>query len=362
MLDSRPENSRSALLSTACIAACFCLALAGRADALTVPDSDTIPQDVLADVLRKQADIAFIGERVQTTFSHDPEREDRTNRQHVYHAPPDEYRLDYLDLSEGRELHFLAKGDHLYRWRSGERVTMRERRPEQTLGLVITLTYLDLLRENYRIKADEGPEVAGRLTYSVQITPRVEGRPSLRAWVDRTYGVPLKVEWYDYKGTLEQRTEYTTITFQPTLAVDYFQIPEGAEIRAPSREGFYSSPEELASKTGLMAPISTRPLTGFRLTEIWHSQREGVDRVQAVYSDGYASLSIFAIHDPENAPEGIDEPSVRSITSERRRGTAIVRGWLGDTQITLISDRIPESRLAFMLTTLQLTGKMPHRR
>lgn len=360
MRDGKPQNGRSALLSRVCVA--VWLSFPGSADALIVPDSDTIPQDVLAEVLKKQADIAFIGERIHTSFSSDPEREESTNRQHVFHAPPDDYRLDYLDLPEDRELHFLAKGDHLYRWRSGDRVTMRERRPEQTLGLVITLTYLDLLRENYRIKADEGPEVAGRLTYSIHITPRVEGRPSLRAWVDRTFGVPLKVEWYDYKGTLEQRTEYTTITFQPTLAVEYFQIPEGAEIRAPSREGFYSSPEELAAQTGLLAPISNRPLSGFRLTEIWHTQREGEDRVLAVYSDGYASLSIFAIHDPENAPEGVDEPGVRSISSERRRGYAVVRGWIGDTQITLISGRIPESRLVFMLPTVQLTGKMPRHR
>lgn len=330
--------------------------------AASASERASIPQDVLAEVLKKQANIAFVGERTRTRFYRDPEREDVTSRQKVYHGPPDAYRVDYLDLPEGREQHFLAKGDHLYVWRSRERVDMRERNPDDTLGLVIPLTYLDLLRENYRIKAEEGDEVADRPTYSVHITPKVEGRPSLRAWVDRTYGVPLKVELYDYKGDLELRFEYSTITFRKSLSAEYFQFPEGAEIRAPSREGYYATPEELAEKTGLLTPIADRPLSGFRLTAIRHIRREGTDRVQSFYSDGYASLSIFAVQDSEKAPPGVDEPGVRSITSERRRGYAIIRGWLGEVQITIMSRELPESRLIFMLPTIRLTDTTPKRR
>jgi len=321
-----------------------------------------IPQEVLAEVLSRQASIAFVGERVRIHFRGEDREEESTYRQRVFHAPPDEYRVDYLDLPEGRESHFVARGDHLYNWRSGTRVEMRERSPEETLTLVISLTYLDLLEENYRIRAEEGPEVAGRATYSIHVTGRIEGRPSILAWVDREHGVPLKVDFYDYNGNLDLRYEYTSITFQENLPAEHFQLPENAELRVPSREGYYASPEELAAKTELETPIADRPLSGFRLTDIRHTREEGTDRVQSFYSDGYATLSIFAQRNRKDAPRGLEEPGVRNISSERRRGYAIVRGWIGDMRITMISSDLPESRLLFMFPSIRLTTDSPRER
>ena len=88
----------------------------GRATAL---DGAPLPQDPLAELLRKQREIAFIGERFHTEVSSDPEREDVVARQRIRHNPPSDYSIDFLDLPEEREFHVLVKGEKLYEW--GER-------------------------------------------------------------------------------------------------------------------------------------------------------------------------------------------------------------------------------------------------
>jgi len=256
---------------------------------------EEIPQDVLAEVLRRQQQIAFIGERVQTSISASRRRDETVYQQRVLHIPPSEYRIDFLNLPHDREWHVLVQEDHLYKWGEGDTVLVYERSEVQTLGLVISHTYLDLLRANYRIEAEGGPEVAGRSTYAVTVTPRNPDRPSLRAWVDSTYGVPLKLEVYDSREKLVERYEYSRIRFEQRLHRETFPLPEGAFIQRQERGTECASPEELLRQTGQRAPATQRLPAGFTLTKVKHGSRRGGQYLQSFYSDGFASFSIFAV-------------------------------------------------------------------
>ena len=316
---------------------------------------DEIPQDALTEVLKKQQQIAFVGERTRTQISDDPEREDTVYRQRVLHIPPSEYRVDFLGLPDDRQWHVLAQGDNLYQWGEGDTVWVSERSEVQTLGLVITHTYLDLLRKNYSIEAQRGPKVAERSTYAVVIKPLHPGRPSLKAWVDSTYGVPLKLEVYDSREKLVRRFEYRRIRFRPRLRVETFPLPEGDLIQRRSRGIEYASPEDLLRKTGRYAPTADRLPAGFTLTSILHGSRREREYVQSFYSDGYASFSLFAMENPGRAPEGREKPGIRCVRSGRRRDYAYATGWIGVTQVTVMGD-IAESELLEVLSSVRLPG------
>ncbi len=314
---------------------------------------DEIPQDTLIEILKKQEEIAFVGERILTNVSQSRRREDTVYRQRVLHIPPSEYRIDFLDLPDDRESHVLVQGDNLYHWGKGDTVWVSERTEVQTLGLVISHTYLDLLRRNYNIEAENGPQIAGRSTYAVNIVPMYPGRPSLKAWVDSTYGVPLKVEVFDSRERLVRRFEYTRIRFGPRLRVETFSLPEGDLVRRESRGTEYLSPEDLESKTGRHAPVAELLPAGFTLTRIVHGFSREREYVQSFYSDGYASFSLFAIENAKRAPEGDEKPGIRDVRSGHRRGYYYASGWIGMIQLTAMGD-IAESELLEVLSSVKL--------
>jgi outer membrane lipoprotein-sorting protein len=321
--------------------------------------TEAIPQDMLADVLSRQADIAFDGKR-DWTITGPTGRPDISYSQRVLHRPPADYRVEVISgLRRGDERHMLARGDQLYQWGRGTRVTLEESSDDYTLGLVVPREYLALLRENYRIDIRRGNPVAGRETYMLRITPRHEGRPSLRVWIDQKYGVPLRLERFDYSGRLEVRMQYRSITFQEDLPADLFELPEGARVVHLQRGTSFPGPEELAAETGLLAPVTESLPAGFRFNEVRVARRSGEPSVQSFYSDGYASFSIFAVPDSTEAPPGRGDPGLRRIESGRRGSTAYVSGWIGEVRITMLSSRLPEYELVRIFPTVRLSGTLP---
>lgn len=320
-----------------------------------------IPQDVLAEVLKKQQQIAFWGERIQTIFSGDPDREDIVLRQRIFHTPPSDYRIDRLDLPEDKEWHLLAKGEFIYIWGASKKVSVRERSPDQTLGLVLTDTYIELLRKNYLIRASEGPQIADRSTIEIRIDPHYPGRPSIRAWVDSTYGVPLRLEEYGPEGNLYSRYEYRRIRFRPQLRVDELSLPEGVELLPESRAIECSTPGEFLRKTEKHAPLADHLPAGFTLTKVRlgkFGRRRDKEYVQSFFSDGLASFSIFAAPDPEDVPNGKEKPGLRCVSSGQRLEHAFATGWIGVTRIFITGD-IAESELLEVLSSVRLESHAP---
>lgn len=317
------------------------------------------PQDVLAGLLQRQQSISFAGERIRTTVRADSARTRMINRQFVRHRPPSDYRIDYLDLPEGREYHFMAQENRVFEWRDDERVLVSERSDDQTLGLVLAPAYLDLLRTNYRVVRTEGPPVAGRATWDLHITGNQPGRPSIRAWIDREYGVPLRLERYDLRGELRLQTEYREIRFGVEIPDGVFELPDQAEIRSASWGRVYDGPEDLFQKTGLPTPILQRPPEGFRLDRIVHVQRRDTEYVQAFYSDGMATLSVFAGRPESSEPPPGGGERVRSVRSGVDGRDSWARAWIGDVRVTLISDDLSEAELVRVIPSVTLARRLP---
>ena len=337
----------------------LCGAAIGAALAVCVPGgSAAARQDPLPAILARQQNISFEGERLRIVVRSDSLKTRITNRQLVRHRPMSDYRVDYLDLPEGRESHFLAEGNRIYEWRDDERVYVSERSDDQTLGLVISPAYLGLLEANYRITRRRGETIAGRSTWDLRITGRNPGRPSIRAWIDTEHGVPLRFERYDEGGELYMQTEYQSIRFGVELDEGVFQLPDQAELRSTSRGTQYDTPEALADKTGLPTPLLQRSPEGFRLDRILHLVRRDRQYVQTFYSDGLATLSVFAERRPDEAPVGSTE-RVHTVRSGVRGGQAWAQGWIGPVRITLFSDDLPEAELVRSLSSTVLATWLP---
>jgi negative regulator of sigma E activity len=344
---------------TRCQKRFLCGAALGAALAVSVPGGRAQAlQDPLREVLARQQNISFEGERLRIVVRNDSLKGRVSNRQLVRHRPVSDYRVDYLDLPEGGESHFLAEGNRIYQWQDDEHIYVSERSDDQTLGLVISPDYLSLLEANYRITRRRGETVAGRTTWNLRINGRNPGRPSIQAWIDTEHGVPLRLERYDQRGELYMQTEYQSIRFGVMLDDGVFQLPDQAELRSTSRGTQYDTPEKLAEKTGLPAPLLLRPPEGFRLDRIIHLVRRDREYVQTFYSDGLATLSVFAESRPDEAPEGSTE-RVHTVRSGVRGGQVWAQGWIGPVSITLFSDDLAEAELVRSLSSAALATRTP---
>ena len=316
-----------------------------------------IPQDVLAEVLKKQSEASFEGERVWTYYLTGRE-EHPTRRQRVTHRPPTDYRVDYLEQPAGEERHVILSGDRLMEWDEDLKVRLREREADDTLGLLLTLDYLQRLEENYEIRADRGPKVAGRATYAVRVVPRYKGRPAVQVWVDQQWGVPLKMERYDYMGRLGIRMEYSRITFGGEFGDALFEAPPDAEIREGRSSPVYRSPEEFYAAEQQLVPVATVLPKGFRFVEARPTRYNRKPAVQTFYTDGYADFSLFVIDQPD-PPAGADQPGIRDLKSVRSGTNNWVMGWLGERRLAIVSYRLAEAELARILLSVQLDRTLP---
>ena len=154
------------------------------------------------------------------------------------------------------------------------------------------------------------------------------------------------------------QTEYQSIRFGVVLEDGIFRLPDQAELRSTSRGTQYESPEALAEKTELPTPLLLRPPEGFRLDRIIHLVRRDREYVQTFYSDGLATLSVFAERRPDEAPEGSKE-RVHTVRSGVRGGEAWAQGWIGPVRITLFSDDLTETELVNNLSSAVLASRTP---
>ncbi|MFO7768655.1 MAG: sigma-E factor regulatory protein RseB domain-containing protein [bacterium] len=346
--------SRSALPAALIL---FLGTLPAEGGGLPSPGRADLPQEVLAEVLKKQSETSFEGERVWTYFLTERGK-DSTSRQKVTHRPPTAYRVDYLGQPEGEERHVILSGDRLLDWDEDMKVRVRERDEDDALGLLLTLDYLERLEENYEIRTDRGPKVAGRATYSVRAIPRYKGRPAVQVWVDREWGVPLKMERYDYLGRLGIRMEYSRISFGGEFPDPLFEAPEDAEIREGRPSPVYRSPEELYAAEGQPVPLATVLPQGFRFVEARTTRYNRNPAVQSFYTDGYADFSLFVI-DQSDPPPGAEQPGIRGLKSVRRGTSNWVMGWLGEDRLAIVSYRLAAAELARILLSVVLERSLP---
>lgn len=165
-----------------------------------------------------------------------------------------------------------------------------------------------------------------------------QGQPLRRWWIDREYGIILRMEELAPRGEVRMRTEYVRLTVPAVVPLERFAPHFPAQVRRqdvlpPSQ--VFASIEEAQP---LVAFTIRRPQTlpkGFRLAEVRVRLVGQRPLVSLHYTDEVTSLVLFQTRLPLRA----DAPLLKSLAPLSAR----VEAWRdGDVSLVLIGDAPPE--------------------
>lgn len=247
------------------------------------------------------------------------------------------YRVEYLQPPRRRgevliddglhRFHYLPQLKKVHVLPSDQPLLLRRRRE-----------LLERLRKREMVLEVKGVEpIAGRRAVLLEAKTR-QGQPLRRWWVDREYGVILRMEELSPRGEVRMRTEYVRLTLPAVIPPERFvpRFPAQArrqDVLPPSR--VFNSVEEAQP----LVPFTIRQPQalpkGFRLVEVRMRLVRQRPLVSLHYTDEVSSLALFQTRLPLRA----DAPLWKSLTPLGAR----VESWRdGDVNLVLIGNAPPE--------------------
>jgi sigma-E factor negative regulatory protein RseB len=237
---------------------------------------------------------------------------------HVFDGKVSHERLQPMD---GRPREFIRNADEVKCLIPEARRVVIERRSraESFPGLAATAT-ADLL-QHYSVKVAGRERVGGFDCQVIEIQPRQPDRYGYRLWVDRATGLLLRSQTVNDRGDVLEQMAFAEVRIggvdreqlKPSWPTDGWKVDEAAH-----------RPVDLKEQGWRLVPPS-----GFKPLYTVRRPMASGQAVQAVYSDGLASLSVFI--EPAAASDGSDAlPQRGPINAYARR--------IGDSVVTVVGE------------------------
>ena len=237
---------------------------------------------------------------------------------HVFDGKVSHERLQPMD---GRPREFIRSADEVKCLIPEARRVVIERRSraESFPGLAAAAT-ADLL-QHYSVKVAGRERVGGFDCQVIEIQPRQADRYGYRLWVDRATGLLLRSQTVNDRGDVLEQMAFAEVRIggvdreqlKPSWPTDGWKVDEAAHRPVDLKEQGWR----------LVPPIGFKPLYTVR-----RPMASG-PAVQAVYSDGLASLSVFI--EPAAASDGSEAlPQRGPINAYARR--------IGDSVVTVVGE------------------------
>ena len=237
---------------------------------------------------------------------------------HVFDGKVSHERLQPMD---GRPREFIRNADEVRCLiPEAKRVVIERRtRAESFPGLAATAT--SELLQHYAVKIVGRERVAGFECQVLEIQPRQGDRYGYRLWVDRTTGLLLRSQTLNDRGDLLEQMAFADVRIgavdreqlKPSWVTDGWKIVEAAH-----------RPVDLKEQGWRLSPPS-----GFKPLYTVRRPMASGPALQAVYSDGLASLSVFI--EPASASDASDAlPQRGPINAYARR--------VGDSMVTVVGE------------------------
>jgi sigma-E factor negative regulatory protein RseB len=237
---------------------------------------------------------------------------------HVFDGKVSHERLQPMD---GRPREFIRNADEVKCLIPEARrvVIERKSRAESFPGLAATAA--SELLQNYSVKVVGRERVGGFDCQVLEIQPRQGDRYGYRLWVDRASGLLLRSQTLNERGDVLEQMAFADVRIggvdreqlKPSWTTDGWKVDEAAH-----------RPVDLKEQGWRLAPPS-----GFKALYTVRRPMASGPALQAVYSDGLASLSVFI--EPASA-SGASEalPARGPINAYARR--------VGDAMVTVVGE------------------------
>ena len=214
--------------------------------------------------------------------------------------------------------------------RSGEQL-VHGFSPTTVSSRVVDDDLLRLLAANYTLNGVGGATVAGRS--ATEISAWSLGQRAARWWLDDETGIVLWQELYDRNGAVALSTGFTSVRVSPTAEMMEHLPPRLVPATA-------TTSLSVADVTWLSSSgwACDRDLAGLSLVRLHTDRANGPTAVQAVYSDGVATVGVIEQRGRlDGPPPGTQwDPALRAYV---RHGASQTATWQADdTVLTVVTD------------------------
>ena len=255
---------------------------------------------------------------------------------HVFDGKVSHERLQPMD---GRPREFIRRADEVKCLiPEAKRVVIeRKTRAESFPGLAATGT-AELL-QHYTVRIAGRERVGGFDCQVLEIQPRQGDRYGYRLWVDRASGLLLRSQTVNRQGEVLEQMAFAEVRIggidreqlKPSWPTDGWRVDEAAH-----------RPVDLKEQGWRLAPPS-----GFKPLYAVRRPMAGGPALQAVYSDGLASLSVFI--EPASASDAAEAlPQRGPINAYARR--------VGDSTVTVVGE-IPAETARSVAQAVERIGR-----
>jgi len=243
----------------------------------------------------------------------------RTSRiVHVFDGKVSHERLQPMD---GRPREFIRSADEVRCLVPEARRIVVERKARSASFPALASTASADLLQSYEVRI-AGRERAGGFDCQVlEVKPRQPDRYGYRLWVDRASGLLLRSQTLNGRGEVLEQMAFAEVRIG---GIDREQLKPSWSTEGWKVDEATHSPVDLREQGWRLSPPS-----GFRPLYTVRRRLAGGQALQAVYSDGLASLSVFI------------EPASSAATGEAMSGGGPINAYarrLGDTTVTVIGE------------------------
>lgn len=236
---------------------------------------------------------------------------------------------------DGSPREVLSQGGDLVIYNpKNEKIVIEKRRGQNMFPAVLPVN-LEIVKENYTLRAGEVERVAGRDARILLLEPKDALRYSYRFWVDTEYGLILKSVMLNNRNEMMDSISFSQLSLVNTVDLNWFTPNINSkknyemEDEPPAQADFNPSPHWI---------LKALP-TGYRkvdqMLRMVHGKPLPVTHV--VFSDGLASISLFI----EPVTNNVKPRQGHSVVGN----TSFYSSVAGYLQITVLGE-VPEKTVA----------------
>ncbi len=247
---------------------------------------------------------------------------------HYFDGTSSHERLQMLD---GKPREFIRRDDEVQCLFPEAKRVLIERRPGQDAFPALSQADPGEILAHYRLRIGPVDRVAGHECQVIQVEPRDRLRYGYRLCVERASGLLLKAQTLDERGEILEQMAFSDVRIGERIDRAQLQpswSTEGWRIERPD----HKEADLARSGWNIAAPSGFRKLKEISRQLVTRDGRER-SAMQAVYSDGLATLSVFI--EPRTARSGAGEQ-----TQSHGPTSAYVRR-IGDALVTVVGEVPP---------------------
>lgn len=261
----------------------------------------------------------------------------------ILHAYSDEQERERLVSLSGQPREVLRQADQVTCILPDQQAVLTDHLGMAGLLPKLPRTAFASLQQNYELIAVAGEgRVAGRSCREVQIRARDRYRYGYKVCLDASTALPLDIQLFSEHGELLEQVIFTQIHYPERLPTEAF-------VSAVDTSSYRKVSQQEPAVADVVADglwEVPNPPAGFRLATRERAQWPGFDSevTQLLYSDGLASVSVFA------TAQQIPQSALQGLT--RMGGVNAYGRMLGDFHVTVVGE-VPQATVRYFGDNLQ---------